>query len=150
MKAVNRWLYSMMEWYSRGGSHRSVVHLGQPEHPNPDPVARTSPPMAISRKVVAVAAMESPRSHACERPLELTGGPAGRCGTDKVVRPDMRQSVSLASRTKMVPRRGGLDYKAGTNLLTALRSGAISWFHRPVNRRMPMADMATPLTPANQ
>jgi hypothetical protein len=54
------------------------VHLGQPVHPSPDSVALTSPPMAMRRKVVAVAAMESPRSQASDRLLESARGPEGR------------------------------------------------------------------------
>ena len=71
-KAVNRCEYSMTGWYLSGGNHLPK-HLGQPGHPSPDPVARTSPPMAIKRTVKADARMASVR-----RPPGGGGAPSVR------------------------------------------------------------------------
>ena len=52
--------YSMMAWYWSGGIHRPK-HFGQPGHPSPDPVARTSAPIPMRTKVAAVAESHVPR-----------------------------------------------------------------------------------------
>src|SRR5438132_8331524 len=89
-KAVIRWEYSMMAWYCSGGSHLLAEHLGHPEQPRPDPVARTRPPTATSTKVVAVAAMARVRNGRWDVPGSGMGTEGLPGGARRDSRRDMR------------------------------------------------------------
>jgi hypothetical protein len=59
--ARNRCRYSITVWYSSRGTH-APKHVGQSGHPSPEPVARTTPPQAISSTVETVVATATVRN----------------------------------------------------------------------------------------
>src|SRR5438128_6377867 len=92
-----RWEYSMIEWYSSGGSHRPAEHFGHPVHPSPDPVARTRPPATMRRYVMATAATAARRSPLSEVSTRSgKPGPGPRGGERTPPRLDIRRTVCPA------------------------------------------------------
>ena len=72
--AARRCEYSMSAWSSSGGS-QPPKQRGQSGHASPEPVARTSPPIATRASVVAAVAAESLRRTVMERVATIA--PAG-------------------------------------------------------------------------
>ena len=59
-------MYSISVWYSSRGTSLPK-QVGQSGHPSPDPVARTTPPHAISSTVTTTVAVARERNVALHR-----------------------------------------------------------------------------------